>query len=307
MEEQSSAGESHLPQGRLRLVAEAPLLIVGAPRSGTTWLQRTLLGHPGCCGGQESHFFASLAKVVDDFDRKAAMPRAHGLAAHVTRARLHELLREFWVEVMRATIEARPEATLLVEKTPDHATHLALVDAVLPECRVVHLVRDSRAVVASLLRAGREPWGRPWAPRSAEAAARRWLECVEGAESAAARLGPQRFMRMHYESLRHRGAEVLPEILRFADLPHDPQLVHAMISGASTDAVGRGGSSIALHGDLEGRDASEPPGFARNSAAEDWRSTLGFREKRRVWRLTAEVMQRLGYDRDSGFVGEGRH
>ena len=33
-------------------VAASPLLIVGAPRSGTTWLQRLLLGHPACVGGR---------------------------------------------------------------------------------------------------------------------------------------------------------------------------------------------------------------------------------------------------------------
>ncbi len=31
------------PSSRVRSLALAPVLLVGAPRSGTTWLQRTLL------------------------------------------------------------------------------------------------------------------------------------------------------------------------------------------------------------------------------------------------------------------------
>ncbi|MBI3001835.1 MAG: sulfotransferase, partial [Deltaproteobacteria bacterium] len=33
------------------------MLIVGCPRSGTTWLQRLLASHPKIITGQESHVF----------------------------------------------------------------------------------------------------------------------------------------------------------------------------------------------------------------------------------------------------------
>lgn len=36
----------------------SPVLIVGSPRSGTSWLQRLLLEMPEICGGQESYFYA---------------------------------------------------------------------------------------------------------------------------------------------------------------------------------------------------------------------------------------------------------
>ncbi|MFZ9882657.1 MAG: sulfotransferase, partial [Phycisphaerales bacterium] len=35
-------------------LAESPILLVGAPRSGTTLVQRLLLADPRCCGSQES-------------------------------------------------------------------------------------------------------------------------------------------------------------------------------------------------------------------------------------------------------------
>ena len=35
------------------------VLIVGAQRSGTTWVQRLLASHPAIVSGQESHLFSS--------------------------------------------------------------------------------------------------------------------------------------------------------------------------------------------------------------------------------------------------------
>ena len=41
-----------------------PLFIVGAPRSGTTWVQRLLTAHPRIVGGTESHLFNALSALV---------------------------------------------------------------------------------------------------------------------------------------------------------------------------------------------------------------------------------------------------
>lgn len=50
-------------------------------------------------------------------------------------------------------------ATRLLEKTPAHARQLELIRAVRPGARFVHLVRDPRATVASLIEKSRRPFG----------------------------------------------------------------------------------------------------------------------------------------------------
>jgi hypothetical protein len=277
-----SHGEAIRPRS-LRL-ALAPILIVGSPRSGTTWLQRMLLGLRACCGGQESHALCTIAKVIADFDRKAAMPRPHGIAAYLGRVELLEAMRAFWVRIVTPAIDAAPAATRLVEKTPDHALHLDLADALLPSCRAIHLVRDPREVVASLLAASRRPWGAGWAPSSAHAAVARWRECVESAEASGARLGPGRVLRVRYEDLRRDPAGSLRGIAEFMGLGEDD-----LDAGELAAAANAGGAEIPLFGQLAGRRAVEPEGFAGASPP------LGAWARRIVQRDAGAWMRELGY------------
>ena len=285
-------------------LAMSPTLLVGAPRSGTTWLQRMLLAHPDCCGGQESHFLASFAKVRQDFDRKRDLPRPHGLAAYLTREELLEGLRAMWIRTFAETIAAKPSAKLLIEKTPDHAMHLDFAAELLPGCRVIHLVRDSRAVAASLIRASREPWGRDWAPRTSKAAAERWLECVEAAEQSGLSFGSSQFLRVHYEALHAAPSIELARVLAFLGVSAS-QGETARIVGA-IDGPDRGETVgvIALRGELRDRPAREPAGFAGEGRVDGWKGTLGWRGERQVWSITRTVMERLGYTRDGWSRGD---
>ena len=79
-------------------------------------------------------------------------------------------------DAIRSIIPNSPEASVLIEKTPDHAVHLDLADELMPGCRVIHVARGfDAAVVASLLRVSRTEWGKGWAPDSINAAAMRGL------------------------------------------------------------------------------------------------------------------------------------
>ena len=101
----------------IKEIADSPVLLVGAPRSGTSWLQNMLLSHPACCGGQESHLLASMAYLKRDFERKADFPRPHGLAAYLTRAEFISALRDMWRTTFQSTIEQSQAPKILLEKT----------------------------------------------------------------------------------------------------------------------------------------------------------------------------------------------
>lgn len=277
-----SHGEA--PPSRRRRLALAPTLIVGAPRSGTTWLQRLLLALPACCGGQESHALATIAKVIADFDRKAAMERPHGIGAYLGRDELLEAMRSLWVRIATPAIDAAPAATRLIEKTPDHAVHLDLADTLFPNCRAIHLVRDPRAVVASLLAASRRPWGAGWAPSTPRAAAARWRECVERAEASGTRFGPDRFLRVRYEDLCAEPEASLRAIAEFMGLGEGDLAVGDIAAAARS-----GGAEIPLFGHLAGRRATEPEGFAGASRP------LGAWSRRIVQREAGAWIRDLGY------------
>lgn len=273
-------------------VAVSPLLIVGAPRSGTTWLQRLLLGHPACVGGQESHLLTLFDGMMTEARRKAEFERPHGPFTLATEKTMLDALRRVWIEILRPTLESRPEATQLVEKTPDHALHLDLADRLLPRCRVIHLVRHPADVAASLVRASARSWGRGWAPGSVEAASRRWVECVEAAESAAPRFGATRFMTMRYEDLRSDPARLLGDALEFAGLSTPATECDRIVT-----AEGKGeGPPITLRGEFGDRSLVEPEGFGDGSG----HPALGRRDLRRCLAIAGPLASRFGHDPKGG-------
>ncbi len=271
-----------------RVVASSPLLIVGAPRSGTTWLQRLLLGHPACVGGQESHLLVLFDAMLAEARRKAAFDRPHGPLAMTTETAMLDSLRRMWFEILEPTLASRPEATLMIEKTPDHALHLELADRLLPRCRVIHLVRHPADVAASLVRASTSPWGRDWAPSSIEAATRRWVECVEAAEAAAPRFGPGRFMTLRYEDLRSEPARGLGEALEFAGLPTSSPDRDRIVEA---ERGGRG-AAIKLRGEFGDRPLVEPEGFGDGSG----HPRLGRRDLRKCLAIAGPLAARFGHD-----------
>jgi hypothetical protein len=273
----------------------APLLVVGAPRSGTTLVQRLLLADPRCAGGQESHFLASFGPVLREFDRKRSMARPHGLACYWTRERTVSLLRDLWLEAFGPVLAARPAATLLVEKTPDHALWLDVAAELVPDARVIHVVRDSRAVVASLLRAGRAEWGRTWAPKSLEAAVSVWRRHVEAALDSPI---PVRLVR--YEDLLDDPRHELAAIAEFAGLGSEPiEIDDALLADSAGVGQLDGGARHFVAGGAIGTPPGEPAGFARpaSEARDGWKRELGWWRERRIWTLTRGLMERLGYPR----------
>lgn len=275
---------------RVLRLGGAPILVVGAPRSGTTWVQRLLLSDPRCCGGQESHFFATFGRVLRDCDHKASLPRPHGLACYWKRPELVDELRRLWLRTVAGVIDGSADAQVLVEKTPDHALWLDTAREIAPNARAVHVVRDSRAVCASLLAAGRSPWGSRWAPKSLDAAIEVWRRHVDSALSARVDATLVRYEDLHRDP--HGTARAL---WRFAGLAIDDAALGPMLELQSVEAIRRGERPFEGTGDIRTTPA-EPEGFVRGGSVDGWRRELGWFERRLVWRRTEDLMRRLGYD-----------
>jgi sulfotransferase family protein len=228
-----------LVRGRRRQAAEERLVfVVGCPRSGTTFLARAVGGQPG---------FVDLGEVKP---LKAAIPR---LAAMSTAQAAGELRRV--VELVRRLALVRHLRG--VEQTPEVAFVLRAALDAYPLARALHIVRDGRDVVCSLLergwlserRDGRDEAGlaygshpRFWVePESAEAFAR--LSDAGRAASAwrhyvtAARSAPERTLELRYEALAAEPAAAAKAV--GAHLGIDPEPLREGLSAAHGRSVGR--------------------------------------------------------------------
>jgi len=272
---------------RVERLLRTPLFVVGAPRSGTTWLQQLLLEHPRVVGGEhETHFFVNFGPVLERFDRQDTRTRRVGLPCYWSRETLHETLWRLWVSTMRASAEAKANASLLVEKTPGHALHMQSIRSLLPGACFVHLVRDARAVAASMLAAHRS-WAGDAMPSTARWAAQVWREHVCAARATARNLPANAYLEVRYEDLRRAPTEELQRVLTFVGLANNLDETQGLVEPYLLDSVV--GAPPVL--------GARTQGFVRSGAVLGWKDELSWRQRWAIWRQTRTLLRQMGYGR----------
>ncbi len=198
------------------------VFVVGSPRSGTTFLARSLGSLPGFIDLGEVAPFKAAIPGLAGVDLADACPRIRHI---LTRARRLGLVGSL-----------RP-----IEQTPEAAFVLAAILRAFPEARVVHALRDGRDVACSLLergwlRAGRE--GGDDAGHSFGAAARFWVEPERREEFA--RVSEARraawAWRRYVTAVRTASVPVVE--VRYERLSTDPEAVAAELAKAVGAAEG---------------------------------------------------------------------
>ena len=199
--------------------------IVGAPRSGTTWLQQLLLVHPLVATGGESHMFCDdegVAPLFRNFDHPDRMSH---LRTWVSEAELLSAARAFCdtvLETQRAG--TRADATIVVEKTPNHRLQAALQARLYPDGRYVHIVRDGRDATSSQ----RQLWGRRDRTfADPDTTARAWADAVRDIRQ---HFGALAYLELRYEDVVRDTAAALAKIFDHLELPHDAELREAAAS-----------------------------------------------------------------------------
>jgi Sulfotransferase family len=214
------------------------VFVVGSPRSGTTFLAGSIGSVPG---------FVDLGEVAP---LKAAVPELAALEPEEAARRLRRLLavarRVGLVGAVRA-----------VEQTPELAHLLSAIALAYPEAKVVHIVRDGRDVVCSLLE---KPWLRPALAKADDAGvaygayARFWVEPerreeFEGASDArraawawrryvtAARSSAAPVLELRYERVVEDPAGAAAELSSHLDAPGDA--LAGALARAHGSSVGR--------------------------------------------------------------------
>lgn len=237
--------------GRVRAVPAAdltaPVLIIAPPRSGSTALFDALARHPGLCTtGSESEgviegvpqlhptarHYASHALGAEDADQHGAAVRAGFMAG----------LRDTPAPHRPAPPAARLPSPRLLEKTPENTLRLPFLLRLFPDATVIHLHRDARDTVASMVRAWTHPAfvnipDLPGWPRRAwhlllppgwqawrdddlsRVAVRQWGAAVEAARHARALLPPERWLDVDYAELCAAPARTIRRLEAALGLP----------------------------------------------------------------------------------------
>ena len=167
--------------GRSRAASMQRVFLLGCPRSGTTFLQAALSGHPAIASIPETAFFErTLPDRVDhevvglDFVQ-AEPPRRRGRDYLRIQRRARRALRRVardlglppgrigmrpslagYVDTFTRLLDAMAHSrgcSAWLEKTPSHVFYLDLIERYVPEARCIHLLRRGEDVIASAVEA----------------------------------------------------------------------------------------------------------------------------------------------------------
>jgi len=193
--------------------------IVGCSRSGTTWVRNIFNNHPAVLVGEESYFFCDVTPPIRrTYSAKDGGPT--GLHRYVTTEGLARGIELLFRRLAGERARKKPEAVWFGEKTPAHVHRVSDIVEVLPNARFIHVVRDVRDVVASMLDAARS-----WSPNpkaTAATAAETWRRAVTAGLRAEERW-PEKFMRVRYEDLAEDGTTTIRRLFDFLDISIDNQ------------------------------------------------------------------------------------
>ncbi len=293
-------------------------MILGAPRSGTTLVYRALCAHPSAAYPSNWVRRAPALPQLAAFNRLATTARTTRnrvwFGSDGRNAYAYNRRRAPWERWFPQPIEGEPlfaragvpdEPAGQYEGTPAQQRRLAasfgqvrrwgggdvlvvkrvannrrvpLLLEAFPGCRFVHVLRDGRAVAASLRKVdwwadshlfwyGDTParWeaegGDPW-----EACARHWVEEVRAIDAGAELVPDDRWLQVRFEDIVADTTPALRTIADFAGLPADPRWDEALVH-------------------LEVPD--------RNRG---WRESLDPEVQDRIVALQADELARRGYD-----------
>ena len=278
---------------------ERMVFVGGAPRSGTTLLQNMLDSHPDIFGGPELMHLQAIMRLRDQL---LITDRNGWTREFYTSDGVDRMIGNM-VEELLLPLADRHDARLIAEKTPVNVLVFEDLLALLPGSRCIHIVRDPRAVVASMLRAGKRLRGTELertAPRDAEVrafttsvrTAIAYVQRCHRAGLAAAEAAPDRLLTVHYERLVSDPAGETRRLCAFLDVPWS----EAMLRPADSRHAGETQMTAGFGGYFH--DAAS---FRRNpdlKAATRWRTDLTRLQKATIVSsyLDFDERDRLPYD-----------
>jgi Sulfotransferase family/Aspartyl/Asparaginyl beta-hydroxylase/SEC-C motif len=224
---------------------DRPLIILTAPRSGSTLLFETLQqSNTLYTIGGESHGIieaqSSLNPASGEIDSNR-LDETHANAATITRIR--DQFSRYLRDASGRPPSAMAKSIRLLEKTPKNALRIPFLEKLFPESRYVFLYRDPREAISSIMDCWRnggwvtysmlEGWPGPWSfllPPNwqrlkgsplAEIAAFQWCEANQFILNDLKRLDASRWIPLQYDEFLNTPARCTSRIANFAEIPFD--------------------------------------------------------------------------------------
>lgn len=272
--------------------------VCGAPKSGTTWLQRLLDAHPEVVCSGEGHFVERLVlpmlQVRDTYNKHMSLvaERVYEHKPYYEPVSTEDMLGTARGLILRQMQKRqKPGALAVGDKTPRYTDYLNELRSLFPRASFIHIVRDPRDVAVSVLHHGRRAGiAEALDPQSdrhrtaVRSTAVAWMN-AQGKVAAFRKRNPQAsFHELRYEDLLDRPLETACAAFRFLEVGDSENVVQTAIDATSFET---------LSGRQRG-DESETS-FFRKGVVGDWKGSLDDAALAMIGSLAGEMMARKGY------------
>jgi Flp pilus assembly protein TadD len=196
------------------VASNAPILILGLPRSGSTLLEQILASHPEVEGTHELAEIPRLVLELQGRDPEIGNPRYPGVLTDVPP----ESLGQFGQKYLDDTRIYRTGKPRFIDKMPNNFRHIGLIHLILPHATIIDARREPMACCFSNLKQ-LYARGQEFAYSVEDIARyyRTYLELMEHWDQVL----PGRVLRVHHEDVVDDLEGSVRRLLEFCELPFD--------------------------------------------------------------------------------------
>jgi hypothetical protein len=268
------------------------LFITGCPKSGTTWMQRCLNGHPQIVADGEGRFawrlFFNIQEAIRNFnedqDKTGGSPLGKPSPAEAALL-MRSLSDNVFLRYLNRGGKPPGQVRVLADKTPQHVLEAKSLRTIYPTSRFINIIRDPRDAAASSLFHLAKTDTRTPEQFALAFICDSWRMHVEAAVEAEREMGPDVFLNIRYEDMHADETGVLRRCLRHIGVdPSDEAVRQCAQAGSFEKATGG-----------RRRGQADNSSFFRNGTVGDWRNHLSPELAHRACRPIADLMCRFGY------------
>jgi hypothetical protein len=215
-----------------------PFFIVGVHRSGTTLLRYMLTSHSRIYIPPESDFIpdfflhkpnaelserqiADILHAIFSRSRFVGEWQGDPLSASALAREMPEHTPAALLDALYGEYARQNGAERWGDKTPIYASYLDLIHQIFPRAQFVHIIRDGRDAALSML----EKYEKDEFHVDVFFAARNWVRRIRKAQASGARLGPDLYYELRYESLVQDPERELRAVCAFLGETFEPGML----------------------------------------------------------------------------------
>ncbi len=211
---------------------ERQIFIGGCSRSGTTLLGAILGAHSECICPPESHFKIGAIRSCQTRDGRIDLERALRFIQIHWRFKLwgidvdaNEAPQSSYGDLLEWLVVEFAESRGLkgrvwIDHTPENINYAPTLLKIFPHAKIIHIVRDGRAVANSILPLD-------WGPNTIIKAAPWWKAMVQEGLAMERTLPPDQIVQVRYEDLVYEPNVTMERLCEAVGLPYEPHIIQA--------------------------------------------------------------------------------